>query len=218
MGWLEEWSDVGRSLHASSRALGRWTFADFTVGLTYLRERQRLAYELDPGLKARGLRGRPRVAPERLRELEWACELADIAYSGDEEVMRKFLSEFGLVLVHGETESSWRSPAFFWAYSKAADGGGTIFSAGSGGSVGHPGPRPAHLEATTPTDPPVRKVGHRRAHSGTLSGLLLHSAGALLPSFHHGSGGRQRAQSPAFRDDGNPFRGKVWDDCCCATR
>ena len=120
MGWLEEWSDVGRSLHASSRALGRWTFADFTVGLTYLRERQRLAYELDPGLKARGLRGRPRVAPERLRELEWACELADIAYSGDEEVMRKFLSEFGLVLVHGETESSWRSPAFFWAYSKAA--------------------------------------------------------------------------------------------------
>ena len=92
--------------------------------------------------------------------------------------------------------------------------GRDCFPAGSGGPVGHPGPRPAHVEATTPTDPPVQKVGCLRAHSG----LLLHFAGALLPSFLPPRERRTPAQSPAFRDDGKPFRGKVWDDCCCATR
>ena len=39
------------------------------------------------------------------------------------------------------------------------------FSSGSGGPVGPPGPRPAPLEATTPTDPPVQSwavYGHSR--------------------------------------------------------
>lgn len=107
MGWKKEYLAVGESLVAGSKALGKWKVADMTIGLSYLGEARREQLKEDPGLKTRGLENSESVSMERLETFEWACDLAEIAYIGEESVMRKLLQEMDLTLVHGEVESKF---------------------------------------------------------------------------------------------------------------
>ncbi len=116
MGWKKDYLSVAESLSAGSSALGGWKLSDMTVGLSYLAEQRKEAH--DPDAKRASLAAFKEVSAERLRTLEWACDLAEIAYAGDVSVMKKFLLEKDLTLVHGETQSKYRVPAYYWAYDK----------------------------------------------------------------------------------------------------
>ena len=78
--------------------------------------------------------------------------------------------------------------------------GAGLFFAGSWGPVGHLSPRPAHLEATTPTDPPVQKVGYLRhpvySEQDALAEWELDSGGLDVMPFEQFFEGRARAAPP----------------------
>ena len=112
MGWKKDMMAVGESLGAGSKAVGKWSIADMTIGLSYLMEERAKQLKDDPQKKVRALKGCGKVdSVKRLETFEWACDLAEIAYIGDESVMRKLLQEMGFTLVHGEVQSKFAGKA-----------------------------------------------------------------------------------------------------------
>lgn len=116
MGWKTDILAVAESVQAGNKTMGGYSLGDLTIGLTYLAEERKAEQERDPGAKVKSLEaiGAKKALPssKRLETLEWACKLADVAYIGQESVMRKhLLAELDLVLVHAEVESKYRVPA-----------------------------------------------------------------------------------------------------------
>ena len=120
MGWKKEYKAVGQSLAAGSKALGEWKVADMTIGLSYLAEKRAEEEKKNPELRSKSLLSCEKVSSkDRLKKLEWACDLAEIAYIGQESVLRKLLlQEMDLTLVHAEVQSKFAVPAHYWAYNK----------------------------------------------------------------------------------------------------